>query len=184
MTRLAMTEHERVKHRDEGFTLLELMFASVYLAIGLLAVAAMVDTALSRNVDAKRLTVAVNLAAEMIERIRFNAPANATSIVGVGYPYNGTITCTSTSTPPCAVTTPIPASANATVQGDFAQWQGHLSATDSAGQLLLPNAIGTVTSTAVANPPDLQQVQITVTVQWSSGIRTPTVTMTTMVAPL
>ena len=42
MTRLAMTEHERVKHRDEGFTLLELMFASVYLAIGLLAVAAMV----------------------------------------------------------------------------------------------------------------------------------------------
>jgi len=181
MTRLAMTEHERVKHRDEGFTLLELMFASVYLAIGLLAVAAMVDTALSRNVDAKRLTVAVNLAAEMIERIRFNAPANATSIVAVGYPYHNVQACNFA----CAGgSAPGNTTANVNANGDYNQWLGHLSATDSAGQLLLPNAIGTVTSTAVANPPDLQQVQITVTVQWSSGIRTPTVTMTTMVAPL
>ena len=181
MTRLAMTEHERVKHRDEGFTLLELMFASVYLAIGLLAVAAMVDTALSRNVDAKRLTVAVNLAAEMIERIRFNAPANATSFVAVGYPYHNVQACNFA----CAGgSAPGNTTANVNANGDYNQWLGHLSATDPAGQLLLPNAIGTVTSTAVANPPDLQQVQITVTVQWSSGIRTPTVTMTTMVAPL
>jgi len=170
-----------VKQRDEGFTLIELMFASVYLAIGLLAVAAMVDTALSRNVDAKRLTVAVNLAAEMIERIRFNAPANATSIVAVGYPYHNVQACNFA----CAGgSAPGNTTANVNANGDYNQWLGHLSATDSAGQLLLPNAIGTVTSTAVANPPDLQQVQITVTVQWSSGIRTPTVTMTTMVAPL
>src|SRR5256712_8951133 len=107
MARLAITEHERVKQRDEGFTLIELMFASVYLAVGLLAIAAMVDMALSRNVDARRLTVATNLATEMIERILFNSPANATSIVAVGYPYDGTITCTSTSTPPSPVTTPI-----------------------------------------------------------------------------
>ena len=93
MTRLASTEHERLKHWDEGFTLVEMMFASVYLAIGLLAVAAMVDTALSRNVDAKRLTVATNLATEMIERVRFNSPANATSIVGVGYPYDQIQAC-------------------------------------------------------------------------------------------
>jgi len=93
MARLAITEHERVKQRDEGFTLIELMFASVYLAVGLLAIAAMVDMALSRNVDARRLTVATNLATEMIERIRFNSPTNATSIVGFGYPYHNIQAC-------------------------------------------------------------------------------------------
>src|SRR5256712_14007490 len=90
MARLAITEHERVKQRDEGFTLVELMFASVYLAVGLLAIAAMVDMALSRNVAGRRLTVATNLATEMIERIRLNSPTNATSIVGFGYPYSNT----------------------------------------------------------------------------------------------
>jgi len=181
MTRLASTEHERVKHRDEGFTLLEMMFASVYLAIGLLAVAAMVDTALSRNVDAKRLTVATNLATEMIERIRFNSPANSTSIVGVGYPYDQIQACNYACTGGSSAGN---STANVNANGDYNQWLGHLSATDSAGQLLLPNAIGTVTSTAVANPAALQQVQIAVSIQWSSGLRTPTITMITMVAPL
>ena len=74
--------------------------------------------------------------------------------------------------------------ANVNANGDYNQWLAHLSATDSSGQLLLPNGMGTVTSTAVANPPDLQQVQITVTIRWSTGIRQPTITMTTMVAPL
>ena len=181
MTRLAITEHERVKRRDEGFTLIELMFASVYLAVGLLAIAAMVDMALSRNVDAKRLTVATNLVTEMIERIRFNAPANATSIIAVGYPYDQIQACNYACTGGSA---PGNSTANVNANGDYNQWLGHLSATDSSGQLLLPNGMGTVTSTAVANPPDLQQVQITVTIRWSTGIRQPTITMTTMVAPL
>jgi|SRR5256712_2223192 len=181
MAHLAGREHARVKQRDEGFTLIELMFASVYLAVGLLAIAAMVDMALSRNVDARRLTVATNLATEMIERIRFNSPANATSIVAVGYPYHNIQACNYACTGGSA---PGNSTGNPTANGDYNQWLGHLSATDSAGQLLLPSAIGSVTSTAVANPSDLQQVQITVTIQWSTGIRTPTVTMTTMVAPL
>ena len=181
MTRLAITEHERVKQRDEGFTLIELMFASVYLAVGLLAIAAMVDMALSRNVDARRLTVATNLATEMIERIRFNAPANATSIVGVGYPYHNIQVCNYACTGGSA---PGNSTANVTANGDYNQWLGHLSATDSSGQLMLPNAIGTITSTAVANPATLQQVQITVTIQWTTGIRNPTLNLTTLVAPL
>ncbi len=168
---------------EKGFSLIEVMVASVYLTVGLLAIAALEDIALSRNVDAKRMTLATNLATEMIERIRFNAPANSTSIVGVGYPYHNiqacNYACPGGSTPGNAT-----AINNATANGDYNQWLGHLAGTDSAGQFLLPNALGTVTSTAVAASAVLQQVQITVTIRWSSGIRTPTLNMTTLVAPL
>lgn len=171
------------KQGDKGYTLIEVMIALVYLAVGLLAIAAMEDIALSRNVDAKRLTIATNLATEMIERIRFNSPNNATSFAGVGYPYHNiqacNYACPGGSTPGNAT-----AINNATANGDYNQWLGRLAATDSAGQPLLPNAMGTVTSTAVAASSVLQQVQITVTIRWSSGIRTPTLNMTTLVAPL
>ncbi len=169
------------KQGEKGFTLLEVMVASVYLAVGLLAIAAMEDIALSRNVDAKRMTLATNLATEMIERIRFNAPANSTSIIGVGYPYHNIQACNYACP---GGSTPGNTTANATASGDYNQWLGHLAATDSVGQFLLPNAMATVTSTAVATPSVLQQVQITVTIRWSSGIRTPTLNMTTLVAPL
>ena len=181
MSRVDLTAR-RMQHDGEGgFTLLEMMISSVYLAIGLLTIAAMEDIALSRNVDAKRLTVATNLTTEMIERIRFNSPANSTSFVGVGYPYHNIQACNYACP---GGSTPGNATANATANGDYNQWLGHMSATDSAGQRLLPNAIGTVSSTAVANPADLNQVLITVTIRWSTSFRTPTVTMTTLVAPL
>lgn len=169
------------KQGDKGFTLIEVMIALVYLAVGLLAIAAMQDIALSRNVDAKRLTIATNLTTEMIERIRFNSPNNATSFAGVGYPYHNIQACNYACS---GGSTPGNATADATANGDYNQWLGRLAATDSAGQPLLPNAMGTVTSTAVATPSVLQQVQITVTIRWSSGIRTPTLNMTTLVAPL
>lgn len=181
MSYAVLTGGGRKHHGEGGFTLIEVMFASVYLALGLLTIAAMEDIALSRNVDAKRLTIATNLATEMIERIRFNSPANATSFVGVGYPYHNIQACNYACT---GGSTPGNATASVTANGDYNQWLGHLGATDSSGQPLLPNAMGTVTSTAVANPSALQQVQITVTVQWSTGIRNPTLTMTTLVAPL
>ncbi|HZC82260.1 MAG TPA: type IV pilus modification protein PilV [Nitrospiraceae bacterium] len=165
-----------------GFTLIEVMFASVYLAIGLLGIAALVSTALGRDVDARRLTIATNLAAEMIERIRFNSPANASSLIGGGYLYHNiqacNYACPGGSTPGNAT-----AANNTTANGDYNQWLGHLSTIDSSGQPILPQAIGTVTSTAVANPSLLGQVQVTVSVQYSTGIRTPTLTLTTMVAP-
>ena len=167
---------------ERGFTLIEVMFALVYLAVGLLAIAAMEDIALSRNVDARRMTIATNLAVEMLERIWFNAPANSTSLAGVGYPYHAiqacNYACTGGSTPGNAT-----AVNNATANGDYNQWRANLSATDSSGQPMLPNAIGTVSSVATG-PAALGQVLITVTVRWSSGIRTPVITMTTVVAPL
>ncbi len=73
------------------------MLAVVYLTVGLLATAAMIDIALSRGVDAKRLTIASNLATEMLDRMRFNSPGNAAAIgvlyPGVPFSYHGMIVC-------------------------------------------------------------------------------------------
>ena len=171
--------------RDEGgFTLIEVMFATVYLAVGLLGIAAMQDIALSRGVDAKRLSLATNVAAEMLERIRFNSPANATSGAG-GFPYHNIRAC---GNPANATYCPGGESAgnttgNPTANGDYDQWRGRLRATDPNGALMLPDAVGTVTS-ATTGTSSLSQVQVTVTLTWTAGIRRPTVSYSTIVAPL
>jgi len=172
-------ERKQAGRDEQGFSLLEVLVANVILAVGLLAIAAMQDIALSKNVDAKRMGLATSLATELIERIRFNAPANSTA-VGGAYPYNFTVTCTTTTctgTPPTAT--------DATTQSDYTQWKSRLGTADSSGKLPLANAKGTVTSAAVTNgPAALGQVLVTVTVSWDTGVRQPTVTMNTMVAPL
>ncbi len=184
MMRIRATGKEGVNQGERGFTLIEVMFAAVYLAIGLLGIAAMQDTAIARNVDARRMNYATNLTAEMLERIRFNSPANSTPIVGGGFVYHNIRACSNLGscaggeTPGNAIV-----ANNATASGDYDQWRARLKATDAAGTLLLPNAVAQVTSVAVGTP-GMQQVQVTVTVQYSSGIRTPTVTMNTFVAPL
>jgi type IV pilus modification protein PilV len=166
---------------EQGFTLIELMFASVYLSVGLLAIAAMEDIAVGRSVDAKRLTVAVNMATEMLERVRFNSPANAT-LSGGFYPYNGIRACSNLAA--CSGgETAGNATANTTASGDYDQWRARLKATDSSGQLMLPGAVATVTSTATGTSA-LGGVLVTVSVSWTSGLRTPTITLNTIVAPL
>ena len=187
MTRSVARKIGRGKRNDGGFTLIEVMFAAIYLAIGLLGIAAMQDIALSRNNDAKRLGIATNLATEMLERVRWNAPANSTSFPTVGYLYNNSPTtpfqvcnwaCPGGSSPGNATFVN-----NATANDDYNQWLARISQNDPTGAPLLPNATGTVTSTALV-PSTLGQVQITVSVSWTSGLRTPTVTMSTIVAPL
>lgn len=180
--------------REEGFTLIEVMFAAVYLAVGLLAIAAMQDIAIGRATDAKRLTVATNVATEMIERVRYNSPANSTATLGQ-YPYNGITACSDLTACPGGETAGNSAN-NVTALSDYNDWRSRLKATDAAGLLMLPGAVGTVTSTMVDlvnnttgaagadGVADMGQVQVTVTVKWATGIRTPTITMSTIVAPL
>jgi type IV pilus modification protein PilV len=203
MYRRAGIEQLKNQRKAAGFTLIEVMFAVVFLSIGLLGIAAMQDIALSRNIDGRRLTVATNLAAEMLERIRYNAVGNSKMLPGGTYLYHNIIACTAGScafslvnpcpttftncTGPYAGNTTSPlAAGGATAIGDNLQWQNSLAARDSSGRLLLPNAIGTVQAVALGGtgPTSLEQVQITVQVQWASGIRTPTVTMSSVVAPL
>ena len=170
----------RVTRCEKGFTLIEVLVAVAILATGLLAIAAMQDVAMSRTVDSKRMTIATNLVAEMMERIRFNSPANATLVSGV-YPYSQIRAC-NYACPGGSTQGNATAANNLTANGDYNQWLGHLSALDTAGQPILPSAMGTVTSTSVGTSV-LGQVQVTVQVQYSSGLRTPTITMTTLVAP-
>ena len=173
-------EREQTGRGEQGFSLIEVLVANVILAVGLLAIAAMQDIALSKNVDAKRMGLATSLATELIERIRFNAPANSTA-VGGAYPYNFTITCTTTA---CTGGN-APTTTDATTQSDYTQWKNRLGTTDSSGKLPLASAKGTVTSAAVTNgPAALGQVLVTVTVSWDTGARKPAVTMNTVVAPL
>ena len=171
-------EREQAGRGERGFSLIEVLIANVILAVGLLAIAAMQDIALSRNVDAKRMGLATSLATEIIERIRFNSPANATASVGA-YPYNFNVTCTTTT---CTGVSP-PATADATTQSDYILWRDRLGTPDSSGKLPLANAGGTVTSVATG-PAALGQVLVTVTVSWNTGVRQPTLTMNTVVAPL
>ncbi len=165
--------------------MIELMFASVYLSVGLLAIAAMQEIALARSGDAKRLSVATNLATEMLERVRFNSPAN-TTLSGANYPYNGIRACSSTTAAACTSAggeTAGNSTANTTANGDYDQWRARLKAPDSSGQLMLPGAVATVTSAANGTP-SLGQVLVTVQLSWTSGLRTPTIPLSPGVAPL
>jgi type II secretory pathway pseudopilin PulG len=209
MYRRASIDQKENQRKEAGFTLIEVMFAVVFLSIGLLGIAAMQDIAISRNVDGRRVTVATNLAAEMLERVRFNAIGNSKALPAGTYLYHNIIACTPTApavTCPFTVVNPCPtgflictgptpgnttsiAPGAATALGDYNQWRAALAAVDSNGVRLLPGSIGTVQAVPIdplnpVGPTSLEQVRVTVQVQWASGIRTPTVTMNSMVAPL
>ena len=190
-----MNRSERVRKQD-GFTMIEVLIAMIYMTIGLLGIIAMEDVALSRNVDAKRITIATNLATEMLDRIRLNSPANINPLLTPPVPtspylYHGIVACAAVNPTNCAGQA-FPANAgntagapppNRPAWGDYRQWADRFAVTDANGQPLLPNGVGTVTSTLVGVPV-LGQVQVDVTVQWSSGFRTPAFTLSTIVAPL
>lgn len=140
--------HRLRRANESGFSLLESLIAMSILAIGLLGLAAMQTMALSHNVDAQELTMATNMAAEMLERIHYNR-SNATA-------YNGAlgsgIDTTNGATQPPAT--------QPTARGDYAQWQNNL---DTSG---LNGARGTVNVTNPFGPPGLNQSQVVVQVRW------------------
>jgi len=151
---------------ERGFTLLEGMFAAVVLAIGLLALAGMQGISLGKNVDANELTLATNLAADMVERIQFN---RRNAIV-----YQSIDTQN-------AATNPV---SNIMASGDYTQWQALLTGSR------LPSARGRVAVNATGpTSPSLKQSQVIVSVNWqsskasSSAIRTRNVTLTAVIAP-
>jgi type IV pilus assembly protein PilV len=150
---------------DDGFTLLESMMAAVVLGIGLIAIAGMQGIALSRNVDANELTLASNLAADMVERIQYN---RRNAIV-----YNNIDTTVATSQP----------TTNTMASGDYTQWKARL---ESAR---LGTVKGRVTVNDIVMNPPLKQSTVAVQVQWTGNTgsaattRTRTVTLNAVVAP-
>jgi len=144
---------------DRGFTLVEGMIALVVVSIGLLAVSGMQGIALSRNVDANQLSQATNLAAEMVERVRYNR-VNATA-------YNGIDTANAATRPPTTQTQ---------ARGDYDQWTTRLA------QTTLTSIRGQVTVTSLT-PTALNQRQVTVRVNWIGGLLNRAVVMSTIVVP-
>jgi len=148
-----------------GFTLLEGMFASLVLAIGLLALAGMQGISLTRNVDANELTLVSNLAADMMERIQFNrrnAPV-----------YNNIDTLAGGTKPATDVM----------AGGDYTQWQQQLNATNLSG------IQGRIVVQSPFGPATLNQSQVTIQVNWNANSNTGAyilgrnVTLVAVVAP-
>lgn len=128
---------------SRGFTLLEVLVAITLLAIGLLAVAGMQTTAFTGNMSARDVTTAVQLAEEMVDRIRANA-GNDPSI----YNISTSGVCTGFSEP---------------AKGDCTQWQSRLQISESG----LANAVGTVV--VQSGQPIGNTATVTVTVTWGGG---------------
>jgi type IV pilus assembly protein PilV len=132
------------RKRELGFTLIEVMMAVVILSVGLLALARMQGIALGKNMNANQLTVASNLATDMIERIQFNK-WNATA-------YDLIDTTNALTQPPVA---------QVMARGDYTQWQARLAGSR------LRSVRGTVAAIPVVTSPTLNQTNVLVTVTWS-----------------
>jgi type IV pilus assembly protein PilV len=77
----------RVKGRgrlQRGFTLIETLVSMVVLAVGMLGIAALYIEGLRSSQASVSRTIAVNLAADMADRIRANPNAPAGAYAGVG----------------------------------------------------------------------------------------------------
>ena len=139
----------RLGQRQAGFSLLEVMIAVVVLSIGLLGLAAMQEIATSRNVGANDLTVATNLAREMIERVQYSKKQ-------VSF-YNGIDVSSSTNNCPAGGAVPL------MVTGDCTQWRTRLLASN------LSNIRGTVTVTNTG-PTTMMQREVMVQLSWKGHL--------------
>lgn len=160
--------------RDErGFTLLESLIASAILGTSLLGIAAVQVMALSLNMDSNELTLANNLAADIIERVQFNRRNVATYT-------NLNVTPTANN---CPAQANVPQPNNTmTTRGDCLQWQALLTASNLNG------VGGTVTlnpTPPAVDPNGLNQTTITVQIAWTGKrLGTPhTLNVMTVVAP-
>lgn len=131
---------------SKGFTLIEVLLAVFVVSIGLMAVAGMQSTAITGNRFANEGTIAVQLAEEMIDRIRVNYN-NDPDI------YDGIDTSGA-----CGGSDP--------ALGDCTQWKARLEDVSMTG---LQGAVGTVQIQCCDTPID-HTATVTVTVTWGTVI--------------
>jgi type IV pilus assembly protein PilV len=127
------------------------MVAAALLGIGLLGLAGMQGISLGRNVDSNDLGRVTTLAADMMDRIKYNRQR--------ALAYNGINTLVPGTQPPA--TEPM-------ARGDYAQWQTMLN---NSG---LRNAQGTITvvrldADPTLNPVTLNQFSIAIRINWTGG---------------
>lgn len=129
---------------ERGFTLLEVMIASVILGIGLLAIATGESVSIANSRVGRDVSAATAAAERIVEQMRRNQ-ANLSS-------YDGFDTTDSTTRPSSA----------GMLQTDYDDWKAQI---DRAVPYGLPGGRGTVT---VAAGPISSVQRVTVTVTWTS----------------
>ena len=127
---------------SHGFTLIEVLMSILILAVGVAAAAGMQSSAIRGNTSAKETEIAIQLAEEMIDRIRVNGNTTPEK-------YNGINTVAL-----CGGVEP--------ARGDCNQWKGRLESSTTG----LQSAVGTVT--VENNTPFAKVATITVTISWGS----------------
>lgn len=143
---------KREINSEKGFTLIEVLVAVFLLAIGMMSAASMQSTAISGNKFSKDTSLAIELAEEMVDRIRINSGKEP-------HKYHNIDTSGD-----CTGSDP--------KLGDCKQWKLRME-DDNLG---LANAIGTVTVEPVTPTSDWSNgvpvpytATITVNVSWDSG---------------
>lgn len=132
--------------------MIEVLVAVTIITVGLLAVDGMQTSAVLGNRSARNLTIATQLAEEMVDRIRANAIDNPQI-------YNNINTNNA-----CAGADP--------ALGDCNQWKARIQTSG------LPGARGQVTVTS--NTPMAKTATITVTFTWGTGAANRTISFTTI----
>ncbi len=141
------------KSNVRGFSLLEVLIALMVLSIGLLGIATVQVSSLRLGQDALFRTKAVNLTADMADRIRANPGGSASYVAAANIAEPATV-CTDTvdgAAPDSC--TPI-----AMAAWDIFQWQQAIDQATASG---LPGGNGRIVRDDTTNPPTF-----TITVNW------------------
>ena len=138
-------------NNENGFSLIEVLIAMLLVMVGMLAVAGMQTTAIRTNHTSNTNTIVVQMAEEIVERIRVNSGTTPEI-------YNGlsTASCNSLAEP---------------ARGDCSQWQARMAETN------LLNLAGSVTVNM--NSPLDKTATVSTTVTWGPS-NTKSLTFTTI----
>jgi type IV pilus assembly protein PilV len=151
--------HNRFTHGQRGFSLIEQLVALVVVSVGMIGIAALYSQGLGAGRTALYRTQAVNLAADMADRIRVNRRGRAS--------YNGAGALSGCDPGGGVNCTPAQMAAH-----DVAVWQAQVAA-------LLPGGVGTVTHLGTVPP------TYTIQVGWTEvGLVNPPHTIVIRVPPL
>lgn len=126
--------------RAGGFTLLEVLVALLAVSFGMLGVAGLQLLTLKDSVDSKNRSVAIQLAADLSERMRGNIAISGQGAPAVGTGYNRPVTSGSDAlynTPEASCSTAAGCTAEALAATDVAQWQEQI-------RRALPGGVGIV----------------------------------------
>lgn len=140
---------------EKGFTLIEVLVALFLLTVGMMSAASMQTTAISGNKFSKDTSIAIELAEEMIDRVRNNSGKKPHEYHGIE---------TGEGVDNCSSYTGL-------VQGDCEQWRDRMK----HERMGLRNAVGEVTVSPVTQAdevnydPVIYSATIEVEVRWQTG---------------